>query len=69
MFYSHLLNIEFLNREIKTEYENNGKINPVFSIEIESLVGVSSVSSKLLGVKRTGDQTGRGKARTRWLQS
>ena len=35
-----------LNREIKTDYENNGKINPIFSIEIELKEGLFDVADK-----------------------
>lgn len=43
-----------LNREVKTEYENYGKINPFFSIEIELKdILIPSIPCKSVLIKRT----------------
>jgi len=43
-----------LNREIKTDYENNGKVNPVFSVEIELKdILIPSIPCKSVVIKRS----------------
>lgn len=45
-----------LNREVKTDYENNGKINPVFSVEIELKdILIPSIPCKSVVIKRSYD--------------
>ncbi|WP_121330631.1 hypothetical protein [Flavobacterium sp. 81] len=43
-----------LNREVKTDYENSGKINPVFSVEIELKdILIPSIPCKSVVIKRS----------------
>lgn len=43
-----------LNREVKTEYENNGKVNPIFSVEIELKdILIPSIPCKSVVIKRS----------------
>ena len=43
-----------LNREVKTDYENNGKINPIFSVEIELKdILIPSIPCKSVVIKRS----------------
>jgi DNA sulfur modification protein DndD len=45
-----------LNREVKTDYENNGKTNPVFSVEIELKdILIPSIPCKSVVIKRSYD--------------